>query len=130
MRPPQSSRRDEFLFPTAQKVVDRTMASLPPELKEGLAGIPVVLETVPSPLLVEDGIDPDLLGLFCGGDYVAEEGGYDPIPAQILLFLKNIWDYSGRDPGVFREEVRRTLLHEIGHYLGLDEDDLAARDLD
>ena len=49
---------------------------------------------------------------------------------MIWLFLENIWDYAGRDTAAYREEVRVTYVHELGHYLGLDEDDLEVRDLD
>lgn len=52
------------------------------------------------------------------------------MPPQIILFLENIWEYAEGDAGVYRVEVRTTLLHELGHYLGLDEDDLAERGLD
>ena len=49
---------------------------------------------------------------------------------RIRLWLGNILDYAGGDPAIFREEIRTTLLHEIGHVLGWDEDDLEARGLD
>jgi predicted Zn-dependent protease with MMP-like domain len=40
---------------------------------------------------------------------------------RIRLFLDNLWDYAEHDRETYREEVRITLLHELGHYLGLDE---------
>ena len=52
------------------------------------------------------------------------------LPPQILLFLANIWDYAGGAEPAFREEVRVTYLHELGHYLGWDESDLEVRGLD
>ena len=81
--------------------------------------------------MVEDeGVEPDLLGLFVGPALDEAAGLDDPLPPEILLFLENLWDYAEEDPGIFREEVRRTYLHELGHYLGLEEDDMASRDLD
>ena len=77
-----------------------------------------------------DGWEPDLLGLFVGRPWADEESGAVDVPAQILLFLENLWDFSEGEEAVFREEVRTTYLHELGHYLGLDEDDLADRGLD
>lgn len=124
------SDREDFLFEIAQKIVAQVLAELPLTLRERVENIPILLETVPAPHLLEHGEDPDLLGLFCGGDFISEQEGYEPIPSQILLFVKNIWTFSGRDGVVYRDEVRRTLLHEIGHYLGLDEEDLKVRDLD
>jgi len=44
--------------------------------------------------------------------------------------LDNIWDEAQDSGRSYREELRRTLLHELGHYLGLEEDDLAVRDVD
>jgi len=51
-------------------------------------------------------------------------------PPQILLYLENLWEFAEGSEDVFREEVERTYLHELGHYLGWDEDDVAARGLD
>lgn len=53
-----------------------------------------------------------------------------PTPPQILLYLTSLWEFSGEDPEIFRDEVRVTYLHELGHYLGWGEDDLAQRGLD
>jgi predicted Zn-dependent protease with MMP-like domain len=47
-----------------------------------------------------------------------------------MLFLDEIWDEADGDEAVYRDEVRRTYLHELGHYLGLDEDGLAERGLE
>ena len=47
----------------------------------------------------------------------------------ILLFLENLWDFAGEDEEIFRQEVRTTYLHELGHYLGLEEIDLEERGL-
>ena len=52
-----------------------------------------------------------------------------PLPAQIILFLENIRDAAEGDDAVYQEEIRATLLHELGHYLGLDEADLDERGL-
>jgi predicted Zn-dependent protease with MMP-like domain len=77
-----------------------------------------------------DGFPDDLLGLFTGSTRVEEQTGGHPAPPQIFLYLDNLWDYAEEDIAAFREEVRLTYLHELGHYLGWNEDDLAARGLD
>jgi predicted Zn-dependent protease with MMP-like domain len=46
------------------------------------------------------------------------------------LYLENILELSEGDVEFFREDVRDTFLHELGHYLGLDEDDLTERGLE
>jgi predicted Zn-dependent protease with MMP-like domain len=112
----------------AREEMERLLKDLPPALRERAAALPVVFEKAPSRAMIEDGLDADLLGVFVGDDY-AREGG-DPIPPEIILFLGNIWDLAEGDEPVFREEVRTTLLHEFGHYLGLDEDALSERDLE
>ena len=115
----------------ADREVRTLRRKLSPEIARHADGIPVVCFPAPTREMVEDeGIEPDLLGLFVG-PALDEAGGLDdPLPPEILLFLENLWDYAEEDPEIFREEVRRTYLHELGHYLGLEEDDMAPRDLD
>lgn len=108
--------------------VEATLAELPAPLREKARQLPVTFERVPNAGLQADGIAPDTLGLFTGPEF-AEEGAV-PMSPQIILFLENLWDFSQGDEEVFREEVHTTLLHELGHYLGLDEDDLTERGLD
>ncbi len=110
--------------------VDAVMKRLPADLKHKARDIPVSLEPVPAKDLIDDGLDPDILGLYVGEAYNERVAGLENVPPQILLFLENIWDYAGHDTAAYREEVRITYLHELGHYLGLDEDDLCRRDLD
>jgi predicted Zn-dependent protease with MMP-like domain len=71
-----------------------------------------------------------LLGLFVGPSFVEELSCDDPMPPVIRLFVENLRDEAEDDPALFRQEVRTTLLHELGHYLGLDEDGLAERGLE
>ena len=92
--------------------------------------LPVTCEHVPGEDLAGDGIEPDTLGLFVGPAYADEEATPSPIPPQIILFLDNVWDIAEGDLEIYREEIRTTFLHELGHYLGLDEDDLYDRGLD
>lgn len=114
----------------ADHEVQNTLARLPPPLRQRAATIPVLFEAVPSEDLVADGLDPDILGVFVGQDLMESDQGAPQLPAQIILFLDNLLDFAEDDAAVFRQEVRTTYLHELGHYLGLDEGDLEARDLD
>ncbi|MCC7373942.1 MAG: metallopeptidase family protein [Verrucomicrobiales bacterium] len=119
----------EVLLGAAKEEVAATLASLPTELRASASQLPVVYERRPSRALVKDGLDPDLLGLFVG-DPRAEDGQHSALPAQIILFLENLWEFSDGDEDIYREEVETTFLHELGHYLGLDEIDLEERGLD
>ena len=107
--------------------VAETIAELPDDLRPRAAALPVAYERVPNCALIEDGIEPDTLGLFVGGEFAHEE--QVPMPAQIILFLENIWDMAEGDEDFFCEEVHITFIHELGHYLGLDEDELDERGL-
>jgi len=88
----------------------------------------VALRCAESPGPEAQGLTGDLLGLFSGVTF-AEAEGTVLAPTTITLYLANLRRVAAGDPGRFRQEVRTTLLHELGHYLGLEEDDLAAREL-
>jgi predicted Zn-dependent protease with MMP-like domain len=108
--------------------VEATLAALPAPLRERAEKLPVTFEPAPNAALQADGIEPDTLGLFTGAEF-AEEGNV-PLPPQIILFLANLWDLAEGDEEIFRDEVHTTYLHELGHYLGLDEDELIERGLE
>ena len=114
----------------AWEEVEDTLEALPAPLREKARALPVTFEQVPNAALQEDGIAPDTLGLFVGPDYADEEITPSPLPPQIILFLDNLWDFAEGDKGIFLEEVHTTYLHELGHYLGLDENDLFDRGLE
>lgn len=118
----------EKLCAVASEEVEETLLALPKPLRERAKQLPVTLERIPNAGLQADGIEPDTLGLFTGAEF-AEEGNV-PMPPQIILFLENLWDLSEGEEQIFRQEVRTTFLHELGHYLGLDEDELTERGLE
>jgi predicted Zn-dependent protease with MMP-like domain len=108
--------------------VEATLVTLPEPLRESAEKLPVTFERQPNAGLQEDGIEADTLGLFTGPEFADEENVL--LPPQIILFLENLWDLAEGDEEVFRDEVHTTFLHELGHYLGLDEDELTDRGLD
>lgn len=113
----------------ARRTVVETLHRLPAELREAARQVPVCFEDWPSDELVADGLDPGILGLFVGAprhEHVNEPGP----PPQIILYLENILDECAEAGTRFHDEIRRTYLHELGHFLGLDEQAIAARDLD
>lgn len=114
----------------AAPVVETARGRLPAELRKLAEAIPVHFEALPGRDLLDEGFDDDILGLFTGSAYGTEYREEQPMPPQIILFLENLWDFAEDDRGIFRDEVRITYLHELGHYFGWDEDDLAERELD
>jgi predicted Zn-dependent protease with MMP-like domain len=114
----------------AEKVVAATQRKLPAEVRAKAVAVPVVCHDRPSEAILGDEFEPDILGMFVGephGGAGAGEGS--AVPAHILLFLENLYDYAEGDIGIFRDEVRLTYLHELGHFFGWDEDELEARGL-
>lgn len=103
----------------------RTLATLPPHLAERVEDVPVVLEPRPSLGIVREGFDPRALGLFEGPtDFGRRSGSSDTRPTRIVLFYANLLATSP-DDAELAEQVEITVLHELGHFFGLDEDDVA-----
>lgn len=100
--------------------------SLPPPLRVKLDRVAVLLEDLPSPEFLSDGVEPDQLGLFEGAP--ASDGDSSQ-PPRITLWLGNHWDFCEAQEAAYRAEVRTTFLHELGHFLGLDELDIEERGL-
>jgi predicted Zn-dependent protease with MMP-like domain len=89
--------------------VRAALDSLPPELARGLENVAVVVED-------ENPNEPDLLGLF-------EEAPY--LPAKITIYRRPLEADFGHDPARLEHEIRVTVLHELAHYFGIDEQRLA-----
>ena len=121
--------------------LDAAVAALPDRIHEWLEEVPVIVEDEPSRRLLEElGMDAgqdDLCGLHSGvplTERSVEWAGEDAVPGQIMLFRGPIFRLAQSIvPGTGREavaeldsQIRITLLHEIGHHFGLDEDDLDA----
>ncbi len=118
-----------------EAVVQDALRSLHPSVRAYLSQVAILLEEVPDASLCLEFEPPappgELLGYYAGSP-LTERSVEDPwshLPSAVVLFRRNLeriaWD---RERTV--EELRITVFHEIGHFLGLDEDDLAARGLD
>ena len=118
------------LVAVAESEVQHILRALPGNLRIEAQRLPVTFERRPTRELEEDGIEPDTLGLFVGEPYADTATSGAPFPPQIILFIENIWDAAEEDAAAYRKEIRTTFLHELGHYLGLDEIDLEERGLD
>jgi predicted Zn-dependent protease with MMP-like domain len=112
-------------------IVRDVLGSLPPDVQEAVANVIVEVRPMPDPRVhAGPDTDPDLLGLYTGVN-VLERSASQPVPGldRVLLFQRNI-ERAAADRDEVREEIRVTLLHEIGHHVGWDEHDLADRGLD
>lgn len=114
----------------AEVIVADIQKQLPVEIRPLASHVTVHYEGQPDASVLAAGMESDILGLFSGHPHGTEFNQSDPSPPQIMLYLDNIWDLAEGDPAAFCAEVRLTYLHELGHYFGWDEEDLAARGLD
>ena len=117
--------RFERLQSVATSVVKSALLALPQEIRDEAAECRIEFCEMDALIDIDEDLDPDLLGLFEGN------ARCDPLPEspdempRIRLFLDNLWDDCNGDLQTYRDEVRITFLHELGHYLGLDEDQVA-----
>jgi predicted Zn-dependent protease with MMP-like domain/Tfp pilus assembly protein PilF len=123
--PPWHMSNAEF-----EQVAEKAMAELPPEVLARLENVPVLVEDLPDPHLVEEGYDPRLLGLFSGvalpnKSHVTDQGA---VIDTVHLYQKNL-ERQSADREQLLEEIRITVLHETAHFFGLDDDELDQRGL-
>jgi predicted Zn-dependent protease with MMP-like domain len=93
---------------TFDEHVRQALDALPPELARDLKNVAVVIED-------ENPQDPEILGLF-------EEAPY--MPAKVTIYRRPLEADFGHDPELLEQEIRITVLHELAHYFGIDEDRL------
>jgi predicted Zn-dependent protease with MMP-like domain len=112
---PYRLEREEF-----ERLVEEALASLPPEFQRHLENVEVAVEDVPSRSLLRDEIGHDTLGLYQGDSIQSSDWGF---PDRILLFRRNLENISP-DRETLVKEIRATVLHEVGHHLGMEDDHL------
>jgi len=110
----------------ASAVVERTLRRLPEPIREAAEQCSVEVTLMQHCLRAGEDLEQDLLGRFEGRTHADEASEMIADIPRIRLFLDNLWDYAEHNRETFREEVRITLLHELGHFLGLDEAGVAA----
>jgi predicted Zn-dependent protease with MMP-like domain len=128
---------DEFPPPVSlaaaqfDAAVAEAIAAVPAHAKPHLDNAVISVEPLPSDDDIREGLSPTILGIFRGTP-VDERSPLEAAhhhTARITLFQKNLERFA-RTPHELREEIRVTILHEIGHLLGLSEEELYQRGLD
>jgi predicted Zn-dependent protease with MMP-like domain len=99
--------------------VRAALDSLPPRLREAMSNVEIVVED-------ENREDPDLFGLYLGIPLVDRDSGYAGVlPDKIAIYRVPLEEEFGHDPELLEDEIRITVVHEIAHHFGIDEDRLA-----
>jgi len=101
---------------TFEDHVRAALDELPPHLAGALQNLAVVVED-------ENPEDPDLLGLYHGVP-LTERGDVAGLPPDTISIYRIPLEESFADPDELRDEIRITVLHELAHYFGIDEDRL------
>ena len=113
-------RRQEF-----ERLVAQVLDALPRQFRRHMRNIAVVVETAPSRELLEEmDLWPDhtLLGLYQGVPLPDRGHSYgNVLPDHITIFQQPI-EALYRSPEEIREAVRETVIHEVAHYFGLDDE--------
>lgn len=102
---------------TFEDHVRAALDELPPNLASALQNVAVVVED-------ENPEDPDLLGLYHGVP-LTERGDMAGMPPDTISIYRLPLEESFPDPAELRDEIRITVLHELAHYFGIDEDRIA-----
>ena len=117
--------RDEF-----EVLVEQALEQLPDDFKAALENVAVMVQEEPSEEDLEEvGIDPDdpdrdeLFGLYQGVPLTERDSFYSALPDRVLVFRGPILRGCETRRQVLRE-IRETVQHELGHYFGMEEDDL------
>jgi predicted Zn-dependent protease with MMP-like domain len=108
-----------------ERVVERALRGLPRAFKEKLANIAVVVEDwADDETLEEMGIEPPdtLYGLYRGVDLTQRDSSYGNVLPDTVTIYQGPIEEDCEDEAEMQEVIRDTVVHEIGHYFGLDDE--------
>ncbi|CAG1065059.1 hypothetical protein BAC1_00636 [uncultured bacterium] len=110
-----------------REIAARALDALPGEFRERMDNVVVVVEDYPTAEDAEStGIPPDeLLGLFHGASRLEREWSYasGQLPERVVLYKRNIEEVCFTREELI-EEIYLTVLHEVGHYFGLSDEEI------
>ncbi len=109
-----------------ERLVEEAIASLPQDVREKMSNVAVIVERAPSRRAARrHGHDGELLlGLYQGQPLTERDSRYGMVlPDTITIFQDNV-EAVCRSDAEIREEVRKTVLHEIAHHFGIDDERL------
>jgi predicted Zn-dependent protease with MMP-like domain len=121
--------------PAFERVVAEAAEHLPADLGKHLQQVPIVVEDLPGVELLraqgeDEPISPSVLGLFVGASLKERSVfSHETVPPTILIFQRNLERFCQTREELIHE-IHLTLYHELGHYLGLSEEELEERGLE
>jgi len=98
--------------------VRRALDSLPPGLRDAMSNVEIVVEE-------ENPEDPDIFGLYLGIPLPERHDYAGVLPDKIAIYRRPLEQEFGDDPDLLVDEIRITVVHEIAHHFGIDDDRLA-----
>ena len=122
---------DHYPLPTAvedsffRRAVSEAIDNLPRSIREYVEDVPVLVEDFPSEdVLAGESVSPQILGLYIGTPRTeAEITAQTPDVTRVMLFKRNL-EKICRDRNDLVDQIQITVRHEIGHHLGLSEEDM------
>jgi len=112
---PNSMDRQRF-----EELVEEELEKLPPVFRERLTNVAIIVEDAPPRESEREGL---LLGLFHGIPRTEKSVFTSAPPDRIFLYRKSIEAVCSSEAQI-RRQIRKTLLHEVGHYFGMTEEEL------
>jgi predicted Zn-dependent protease with MMP-like domain len=109
-----------------ERLVERALAGIPAPFRAALAEVAIVIDDEPTPQQRRDNEladDEMLYGLYEGVPRTEYAADWAPVPNRITLFRLPL-EEDFADPDELAEEVRITVIHELAHHLGIDDDRL------
>ena len=117
---PQQITDEDF-----RKAVDEALENLPLSIREYIDDVLIMVEEYPSLELMEaENVSPQILGIFMGVPRTDASYGEQAADLDRVIIFKGNLEKVCRDREELIEQIQVTVRHEIGHYLGLDEDDM------
>ncbi|HUF53410.1 MAG TPA: metallopeptidase family protein [Dehalococcoidia bacterium] len=110
-----------------QQVVQEALEELPPEFQRVLHNLDIQVRWAPTPFeRRQNKLRPghDLFGVYTGVPLTKRGGGYSLVPPDIIVIYQRSHERVAGSWDDMVKQARKTLLHEIGHYMGIDEDRL------
>ena len=108
-----------------EALVERALRQLPRKFRERIANIAVVVEDwADDATLAEMGIEPPdtLYGLYRGIDLTRRDSAYGNVLPDVITIYQGPIEEDAADEDEIAEIVRETVIHEVGHYFGLDDE--------